>query len=159
MLFRSRQTKPGDDGDSKRSRRGLFIGAGAALVAAVGVGIGVAASGGKKSSSTSTTEPSGSTDSTPATSAVPTTAGGEPGVTAAGGEPGSTVNVLNWPMYVENDDASSSVMLKSFTEATSIKVEYEPGIDSNDTFWTKYQPALAKGDGNDKVPASQAKGH
>ena len=54
---------------------------------------------------------------------VPTTAGGEPGVTAAGGEPGSTVNVLNWPMYVENDDASSSVMLTSFTEATSIKVE------------------------------------
>jgi spermidine/putrescine transport system ATP-binding protein len=128
------------------TRRNVLIGAGAAVVAAVAAGIGVAASGGDKKSTT----PSGTVPTTEAagdtTSVVPTTSAG-PAVTAAGGEPGSTVTVLNWPMYIENDDASTSPMLTSFTQSTGIKVDYRPEIDSNDGFWTKYQPFLAKGEG------------
>lgn len=137
--------KASGDEEGKRSRRGLLIGAGAAIAAAVAAGIGIAVSEDKKSGSTTTptTEPSG----TPTTAAGETTTSAGPAVTAAGGEPGSTVGFLNWPMYIEKDEPSTSPTLLSFTKATGIKVDYRPEIDSNDSFWAKYQPTLAKGEG------------
>ena len=130
------------------TRRNVLIGAGAAVVAAVAAGIGVAVSGDdKKSSGPSGTEPT-TTAATDTTAVAPTTSTA-PGVTAVGGEPGSTVAVLNWPMYIENDDAASSVFLKGFTADTGVKVDYRPEIDSNDGFWTKYEPYLSKGQGID----------
>ncbi len=130
------------------TRRNLFIGAGAAVVAAVATGIGIAVSGDdKQSSNPGPTEPT-TTAATDTTAVAPTTSTA-PGVTAVGGEPGSTVTVLNWPMYIENDDASSSVLLKGFTADTGVKVDYRPEIDSNDGFWTKYEPYLSQGQGID----------
>ncbi len=125
------------------TRRNVLIGAGAAVVGAVVAGIAAAVSG---SDSKPSSVPGGSTTAVPTSTVPPTTAGG-PAVTAAGGEPGSTVSFLNWPMYIENDDASTSPTLRLFTESTGIKVDYRPEIDSNDGFWTKYEPFLAKGDG------------
>jgi spermidine/putrescine transport system substrate-binding protein len=60
---------------------------------------------------------------------------------------GSTVNFINWPLYIEGDDASSSPTLKGFTAKTGVKVDYRPEIDGNDTFYTKYGPLLDKGEG------------
>ena len=141
----------GGDGDGGRTnRRSFLIGGGVAAVAAAGVAIGIAASGGRKKSSTAaTTEPTTepTTSATPATTEAPSTSAPAPVDTAKGGEPGSTVQFVNWPLYIEGDDGAKSPTLLGFTKATGIKVNYRPEIDGNDTFFTKYEPYLTKKQG------------
>ena len=60
---------------------------------------------------------------------------------------GTTMTMFNWPLYIEGDDASTSPTIKSFTDATGIKVDYQSNIDGNDTFLTKYEPDLSAGHG------------
>lgn len=99
------------------SRRDLIVRGGALGAGAFSLNALLAACGGSKSSSTST----------------------------AGGD--GSITVFNWPLYIENDDASTSPTLKNFTAATGIKVNYRPEIDGNDTFTAKYEPFLSKGEG------------
>lgn len=60
---------------------------------------------------------------------------------------GSSVSMFNWPLYIEADDPTTSPTLLGFTDSTGIKVDYLSNIDSNDGFYTKYQPDLAAGNG------------
>jgi len=74
--------------------------------------------------------------------------------TSAGGattapSAGDSVSFYNWPLYIENDDASTSPTLKAFKDLTGISVDYRPEIDGNDTFAAKYEPYLSKGEGID----------
>ncbi len=69
-----------------------------------------------------------------------------PGTSVTTGADGS-ITVFNWPLYIENDDASTSPTLKAFTAATGTKVDYRPEVDGNDTFTAKYEPFLSKGEG------------
>ena len=106
------------------SRRDLIIRGGALGATGLSLPALLAACGGSKSAST-TTSASGSTE-------------------AAAGD---SITVLNWPLYIENDDASTSPTLKNFTAASGIKVDYRPEVDGNDTFTAKYEPFLSKGEG------------
>lgn len=60
---------------------------------------------------------------------------------------GTTMTMFNWPLYIENDDPSTSPTIKGFTDQTGVKVVYQSNIDGNDTFTTKYEPDLSKGNG------------
>jgi spermidine/putrescine transport system substrate-binding protein len=60
---------------------------------------------------------------------------------------GTTMSMFNWPLYIENDDASTSPTIKGFTDQTGVKVNYQPNIDGNDSFVTKYEPDLSAGHG------------
>jgi spermidine/putrescine transport system substrate-binding protein len=57
------------------------------------------------------------------------------------------ITVLNWPLYIEGDEPSTSATLKGFTSSTGIKVDYRNSIDGNESFNTKYQATLEKGQG------------
>jgi len=59
----------------------------------------------------------------------------------------STMVMLNWPLYIEGDDAATSPTINGFTQQTGIKVDYKPDIDDNDSFNTKYQDTLKSGQG------------
>jgi len=58
-----------------------------------------------------------------------------------------SITMLNWPLYIEDDDPTTSPTLKSFTGATGIKITYEASIDGNESFNTKYADTLDKGQG------------
>ena len=58
-----------------------------------------------------------------------------------------SITMLNWPLYIENDDPSTSATIEGFTKATGIKVTYEASIDGNESFNTKYADTLDKGKG------------
>ena len=66
---------------------------------------------------------------------------------SGGGESAGSITMLNWPLYIENDDPTTSATLLGFTKATGIKVNYENSIDDNDSFNTKYADTLDKGQG------------
>ena len=67
---------------------------------------------------------------------------------STGGSGGSgSVTVLNWPLYIEGDEPSTSATLKGFTDSTGIKVNYQNSIDGNESFNTKYQATLENGKG------------
>jgi spermidine/putrescine transport system substrate-binding protein len=80
-----------------------------------------------------------------------TSTGGTTETTTAGADMealrGTSMTMFNWPLYIENDDASTSPTIKGFTDQTGVKVTYESNIDGNDTFTTKYQPDLEAGNG------------
>jgi len=57
------------------------------------------------------------------------------------------ITMLNWPLYIEGDEPSTSATLKGFTDSTGIKVNYKNSIDGNESFNTKYQATLEKGKG------------
>jgi len=57
------------------------------------------------------------------------------------------ITVLNWPLYIEDDEPTTSPTLKAFTTSTGIKVNYKNSIDGNESFNTKYQATLEKGKG------------
>ncbi|NCY16363.1 MAG: spermidine/putrescine ABC transporter substrate-binding protein [Actinobacteria bacterium] len=57
------------------------------------------------------------------------------------------ITMLNWPLYIENDDPSTSATIAGFTKATGIKVTYDASIDGNESFNTKYADTLDKGKG------------
>jgi spermidine/putrescine transport system substrate-binding protein len=109
------------------SRRDLIIRGGALGATGLSLPALLAACGGSKGASTSVAPDSSSA----------TTAGGA----------GDSITMFNWPLYIENDDASTSPTLKNFTAATGIKVDYRPEVDGNDTFTAKYEPFLSKGEG------------
>lgn len=69
------------------------------------------------------------------------------GSTSSGGESAGSITMLNWPLYIEDDDAATSPTLLGFTKATGIKVNYQNSIDDNDSFNTKYADTLDKGKG------------
>ncbi len=64
---------------------------------------------------------------------------------ASGGS--GSITMLNWPLYIEDDDPSTSPTIAGFTKATGIKVNYEASIDDNEAFNTKYADTLDKGKG------------
>jgi spermidine/putrescine transport system substrate-binding protein len=64
---------------------------------------------------------------------------------ASGGS--GSITMLNWPLYIEDDDPSTSATIAGFTKATGIKVNYEASIDDNEAFNTKYADTLDKGKG------------
>jgi len=57
------------------------------------------------------------------------------------------ITMLNWPLYIEGDEPSTSPTLKGFTNSTGIKVAYKNSIDGNESFNTKYQATLENGKG------------
>lgn len=87
------------------------------------------------------------------TATTNTTAGGSTGTAGVGGTiatpKGGNVVFLNWPLYIEDDDPTTSPTLKSFTDATGTTVDYRSEIDGNDSFYEKYEPQLSKGQGID----------
>ena len=66
---------------------------------------------------------------------------------SSGGGSSDGITVLNWPLYIEGDEPSTSATLKGFTSSTGIKVDYRNSIDGNESFNTKYQATLEKGQG------------
>ncbi|MSW29905.1 MAG: spermidine/putrescine ABC transporter substrate-binding protein, partial [Actinobacteria bacterium] len=69
------------------------------------------------------------------------------GSSSSGGSSNGGITVLNWPLYIEDDEPSTSPTLKGFTTATGVKVNYKNSIDGNESFNTKYQATLEKGKG------------
>ncbi len=122
------------------SRRQLLIRAGAAGVVLPAA---LAACGDDGGSSSTSAAPA---PTSPATAAPGTTSAASP-TTGAQAPLGGTLHMLNWILYIENDDASTSPTLDGFTSATGVKVDYRPELDDNETFYAKYQPDLAKGKG------------
>jgi spermidine/putrescine transport system substrate-binding protein len=58
-----------------------------------------------------------------------------------------SITMLNWPLYIEDDDPTTSPTLEGFTSATGINITYEASIDGNESFNTKYADTLDKGRG------------
>jgi spermidine/putrescine transport system substrate-binding protein len=56
-----------------------------------------------------------------------------------------SITMLNWPLYIENDEPSTSPTLKGFTDATGVKITYKADIDGNESFNTKYAATLDAG--------------
>lgn len=111
---------------AQRTTRRQFLGRGAAVLGGLALGPTLlAACGGDDDGDTST-------------------AGG---TATDGGLQGTKLVILNWPLYIENDDAETSATLKAFSEQTGIEVDYRPEIDGNDSFYTKYEPELSAGRG------------
>ncbi len=80
--------------------------------------------------------------SVPALGAILAACGG-----GGGGGSSRSLSVLNWPLYVEDDDPDTSPTLKAFTKATGIAMDYRAEFDDNGSVYLKYQPDLAKGRG------------
>jgi len=69
------------------------------------------------------------------------------GTSGGGSLEGTSITIFNWPLYIENDDPETSPTLRTFTEQTGIEVNYEPNIEANEDFFTKYGPDLEAGRG------------
>ena len=64
---------------------------------------------------------------------------------ATGG--GSKVRIASWPFYIEDDqNPKQSPTIANFIKATGRDVDYKLAIDDNNSFTTKYQPQLEKGE-------------
>lgn len=110
---------------AQRTSRRRFLGRGAVALGAVAVGPALLSACGDDDTSTGTT----------------TTAGG------AASLEGTSLSIFNWPLYIENDDPETSPTLKAFADQTGVSVDYQPNIDSNEDFFTKYGPELDAGRG------------
>jgi len=111
---------------AQRTSRRRFLGRGAVALGAVAVGpslLAACSSDSNESTSTKTSE------------------GGNAALQ------GTKLSIFNWPLYIEDDDASTSPTLKNFEDQIGVSVDYQSNIDSNDDFYTKYQPELAAGGG------------
>jgi spermidine/putrescine transport system substrate-binding protein len=111
---------------AQRTSRRRFLGRGAVALGAVAVGPAFLAA--CSSDDDSETQTSG-------------TSGG------GGSLDGTSLTIFNWPLYIENDDSDTSDTIKNFEDQTGVSVDYQDSIDSNDGFYTKYQPELAAGRG------------
>ncbi|MFM9150069.1 MAG: PotD/PotF family extracellular solute-binding protein [Solirubrobacterales bacterium] len=60
--------------------------------------------------------------------------------TAPGGKASGTLNISNWPLYIDDQTISD------FEKKTGIKVNYTEDVNSNTDFFGKVQPLLANGD-------------
>jgi spermidine/putrescine transport system substrate-binding protein len=117
------------------SRRHFLLGSAAA---ALGGSAFLAACSSDKGSDTS-----GSADS--ATGSADTTAGAAASAPAPGDNK-AKVRIASWPFYIENDqNPKQSPTIANFIKATGRDVDYKLAIDDNNSFTTKYQPQLEKG--------------
>ncbi|MCU0268087.1 MAG: spermidine/putrescine ABC transporter substrate-binding protein [Acidimicrobiales bacterium] len=66
---------------------------------------------------------------------------------SGGGGGGGSLAMLNWPLYIEDDDPSTSPTIIGFEEATGISIDYRAEIDGNESFYEKYGPDLEAGRG------------
>lgn len=63
-----------------------------------------------------------------------------------GGEPSGTLIFANWPLYIDQDEATGeSPTLQQFEETTGIAVDYQEVIQDNQEFFGTIQPALSAG--------------
>ena len=77
----------------------------------------------------------------PAGSGSPAASGGG---LVGGGEPAGTLIFANWPLYIDQDEATGeSATLQQFEEETGIAVDYTEAIQDNQEFFGTIQPALA----------------
>jgi len=60
--------------------------------------------------------------------------------TAQGGKASGTLNVSNWPLYIDEETVND------FEKKTGIKVNYTEDVNSNTDFFGKVQPLLSNGD-------------
>jgi spermidine/putrescine transport system substrate-binding protein len=60
--------------------------------------------------------------------------------TAAAGDASGTLNISNWPLYIDEKTISD------FEKESGIKVNYTEDVNSNTDFFGKVQPLLANGD-------------
>lgn len=60
--------------------------------------------------------------------------------TAPGGKASGTLNISNWPLYIDENTISD------FEDKTGITVKYNEDVNSNTDFFGKVQPLLANGD-------------
>jgi spermidine/putrescine transport system substrate-binding protein len=56
------------------------------------------------------------------------------------GKPSGTITISNWPLYIDKGT------VPAFEKATGVKVNYIEDINSNEEFFNKMQPLLAKGE-------------
>ncbi|HXV06273.1 MAG TPA: spermidine/putrescine ABC transporter substrate-binding protein [Solirubrobacterales bacterium] len=56
------------------------------------------------------------------------------------GKPSGTVTISNWPLYIDKGT------VPAFEKASGVKVKYIEDINSNEEFFNKMQPLLAKGE-------------
>ncbi len=66
--------------------------------------------------------------------------GGEAGTVKLEGKPSGNLTISNWPLYIDKGT------VPAFEKATGIKVKYIEDINSNEEFFNKMQPLLAKGE-------------
>lgn len=60
------------------------------------------------------------------------------------GKPSGSLTISNWPLYIDKGT------VPAFEKATGIKVEYKEDINSNEAFFNKMQPLLARGESGDR---------
>jgi spermidine/putrescine transport system substrate-binding protein len=60
------------------------------------------------------------------------------------GKPSGSVTISNWPLYIDKGT------VPAFEKATGVKVKYIEDINSNEEFFNKMQPLLAKGESGDR---------
>ena len=73
------------------------------------------------------------------------TDGGSTDTGSTGG--GGKVRIASWPFYIEDDqNPTKAATIANFTKATGRSVDYKLAIDDNNSFTTKYQPQLEKGE-------------
>jgi len=60
------------------------------------------------------------------------------------GKPSGSVTISNWPLYIDKGT------VPAFEKATGVKVHYIEDINSNEEFFNKLQPLLAKGESGDR---------
>jgi spermidine/putrescine transport system substrate-binding protein len=60
------------------------------------------------------------------------------------GKPTGSVTISNWPLYIDKGT------VPAFEQATGVSVKYIEDINSNEEFFNKMQPLLAKGESGDR---------
>ncbi|MGB7588816.1 MAG: hypothetical protein WBM00_08920, partial [Solirubrobacterales bacterium] len=56
------------------------------------------------------------------------------------GKPSGSLTISNWPLYIDKST------VPAFEKATGVSVKYIEDINSNEEFFNKMQPLLAKGE-------------
>src|SRR5882762_4418604 len=59
-------------------------------------------------------------------------------------KPSGNVTISNWPLYIDKNT------VPDFEEATVVKVNYVEDINSNEEYFNKMQPILAKGESGER---------
>lgn len=65
---------------------------------------------------------------------------GNAGTVKLEGKPSGSVTISNWPLYIDKGT------VPAFEKATGVKVDYKEDINSNEEFFNKMQPLLARGE-------------
>jgi spermidine/putrescine transport system substrate-binding protein len=60
------------------------------------------------------------------------------------GKPSGELTISNWPLYIDKGT------VPAFEKATGVKVNYKEDINSNEEFFNKMQPLLARGESGDR---------